>query len=313
MSPAVAEQGGPMRLAVVIPFLNEESFLPELLASMAAQTRPPDELLLVDDGSSDASQAIVQAFAAEHPYATALKRPRPVDLDRRSERDRLAAAAEYAAFLWGVEQLSQAPDIVVKMDADLRLTPTLFEAVEQQMAADPKLGVTGTYLSVVHPDGELRREFNPPDNVRGPNKCYRWACFEEILPLKAQLGWEMVDELKARIRGWSVRSFELPEGDPVHLRPTGLHDGRLRAFRRWGACAWGYGQHPLVIVGGGVMRFSSKPYVLGGLSYILGWAMAGLRRAPRADSNVRAFVRREKLRYVASCLRRPNRALFLKP
>jgi poly-beta-1,6-N-acetyl-D-glucosamine synthase len=296
---------GPLRLAVIVTFLNEERHLPELLASIAAQRRPPDELLLVDDGSSDGSPAIAEAFEAEHSYVRALKRP-----PRAPESDRLATAAELKGFQWGVERLAQTPAIVAKLDADLRLSPSLFLAVERAFAADPRLGVTGSYLAVEDSSGRLRREYNPPDHIRGPNKFYRWRCYEDIQPIEAHLGWDTVDEVKARMRGWATRNLALPDGDPVHLRPTGLHDGRLRAQRRWGVCAWGFGQPAAIVVVGGVLRFADEPYVLGGLNYILGWMLAAIRRAPRADPDVRAFVRREKTRAAFYQLRHPARSLI---
>ena len=297
----------PMRLAIVVSFLNEERYLPTFLASVAAQTRPPDELLLVDDGSTDASAAIAERFAQEHPYARALRRPR-----RPVERDRLANAAVVASFEWGVEQLEQVPDVVSKMDADLDLTPTLFAAVERELSADAALGVVGSFLCV-EDGGRLRREFNPVDHVRGPNKFYRWSCFEDIAPLVPHLGWDTVDEIKARMHGWRSRSLELPEGDPLHMRPTGLHDGRLRAFRRWGTCAWCFGQPAAIVFAGGFTRIAERPYVLGGLNYVVGWALAGLRGAPRVDADVRAFVRGEKRRQARAYLRRPGRALLRRP
>src|SRR2546427_612181 len=42
-----------MRLAVIVPFLNEERYLGELLRSIGEQRRAPDRLLLIDDGSDD--------------------------------------------------------------------------------------------------------------------------------------------------------------------------------------------------------------------------------------------------------------------
>ena len=305
MTPAALQAPAkPLRLAVVVSFLNEERYLPTFLASVAAQTRPPDELLLVDDGSTDASAAIADQFAAEHPYARALRRPR-----RPVERDRLANAAVVASFEWGVEQLEQVPDVVSKMDADLDLTATLFAAVERALVADSALGVVGSFLCV-EDGGRLRREFNPVDHVRGPNKFYRWSCFEDIAPLVPHLGWDTVDEIKARMHGWRSRSLELPEGDPLHMRPTGLHDGRLRAFRRWGTCAWCFGQPAAIVFAGGFTRIAERPYVLGGLNYVVGWALAGLRGTPRVDSDVRAFVRGEKRRQARAYLRRPGRALL---
>lgn len=297
-----AGQASPLRLAIVVSFLDEERHLPRFLASVAAQTRPPDELLLVDDGSSDASARIAAAFAEEHPYARALVRPR-----RPPERDRLARAAVVASFEWGVEQLERTPDVVSKMDADLDLTPTLLATVERELLAQPDLGVVGAALSIVDEHGVLRREFNPPDHVRGPNKFYRWSCWQDISPLAPHLGWDRIDELEAQMHGWTIRSLELPEGDPVHLRPTGLHDGRLRAYRRWGTCAWCYGQHPAIVLAGAVARLGHRPYVLAGVNYLAGWTTAGLRGAPRARPEVRALVAREKLREARAVVRHPGR------
>jgi glycosyltransferase involved in cell wall biosynthesis len=41
---------GRLRLAVVVPFLDEERHLGVLLSSLEGQRRRPDRLLLVDDG-----------------------------------------------------------------------------------------------------------------------------------------------------------------------------------------------------------------------------------------------------------------------
>lgn len=303
--PDTAADARPLRMALVVSFLNEERYLPRFLASIAAQTRPPDELILIDDGSTDASGAIAEAFAAHHCYARALRRPR-----RPRERDRLANAAVVASFEWGVTQLAHTPGVVAKVDADLDLTPSLLASVERELAEDPALGVVGSYLSVELENGRRRREYNPVTHVRGPNKFYRWNCFEDIRPLTGHLGWDTIDEIQARMSGWATRSLELPDGDPLHLRPTGLHDGRLRAFRRWGTCAWCFGQHPLIAAAGAVSRMTEKPYVFGGLSYMAGWALAGLRGAPRVDPAVRIFVRDEKLREARAHLRRPSRALL---
>ncbi|MBS0558367.1 MAG: glycosyltransferase family 2 protein [Proteobacteria bacterium] len=51
-----------MRISVVIPACNAAAFLGEALASVAAQTAPADEVIVVDDGSTDATAAV----AAKH-------------------------------------------------------------------------------------------------------------------------------------------------------------------------------------------------------------------------------------------------------
>src|SRR5207249_7211793 len=44
---------GGMLVSLVIPMKNEETTLPTLIQSIGQQTRPPDEVALVDGGSSD--------------------------------------------------------------------------------------------------------------------------------------------------------------------------------------------------------------------------------------------------------------------
>jgi glycosyltransferase involved in cell wall biosynthesis len=51
------------RVSVIIPFLNAERFLGEAIESVLAQTYRDFELLLIDDGSSDASAEIALAYA----------------------------------------------------------------------------------------------------------------------------------------------------------------------------------------------------------------------------------------------------------
>jgi len=286
-----------MVIAVVVSFLNEERYLGALLDSLAAQTRAPDRLLLVDDGSSDTSASIAEAFARSHRYARVLKRP-----PRPPERDRMLAAPELRSFIWAVDRIAEPYDVVAKMDGDLRLTPNLIAEMEQRLLDDPRLGISGTFLSVVRPGGRVVRERNPPYHVRAPAKFYRRRCLEEILPLPFVTGWETVDEVKARMHGWTTASFEMPGGDPLHLRPTGSHDGTLRGFRRDGEGAYRYGAHPLHVLLGAVNRLRDRPLLLGGIHYLAGFALAAVRRVERVESEVRAFAQREQLTRIRAML-----------
>lgn len=287
-----------MVIAIIVPFLNEEPYLATTLASIARQTRQPDRLLLVDDGSRDRSPDIAAAFVAEHEYARLLSRP-----PRPPEADRLATAAEFKAFLFGLEHLDLPYDIVVKLDADIELMPGHVATMEQQFRADPQLGIAGGYVGDRLPDGSVKRDEGfPPDYVLGQNKFYRRECLEQILPLPAIPGWEGVDVVRARRLGWRTQSFEVEDGDAIELRVTGGHDGRLRGFRRWGRCAYGVGNHPLSILAGTAMRVGQRPYVIGGINYFAGWALAAARRLPRAEPEDRAFKRREDLKRIRELL-----------
>ncbi|SFM82271.1 glycosyltransferase [Variovorax sp. OV329] len=54
-------------LSVVLATFNGEAFLEKQLESLAQQTRAPDELIVSDDGSTDRTNEIVEAFAARVP------------------------------------------------------------------------------------------------------------------------------------------------------------------------------------------------------------------------------------------------------
>lgn len=51
-------------LSVVVPAYNRADLLPRTLASLLAQSQPADEILVVDDGSTDGSAAVAEAFGS---------------------------------------------------------------------------------------------------------------------------------------------------------------------------------------------------------------------------------------------------------
>jgi len=278
-----------MRLAAIVPFLNEERHLERTLASIAGQTHPPARLVLVDDGSIDASPAIAERFAQAHPWVEVMKlSPRP------ASRDRLARAHVVRAFSAGVSRVRGQADVIAKLDADIDFPPASFATLLAEFEADARLGIAGAFLSSEQ-DGRIVRERPPAEHVRGATKFYRRDCFDDIAPLSEMLGWDTIDEAKARMAGWKVQSFAIPGGDPLHLRATGSHDGLVRGFSRHGLCAWNYGAHPLAVGLGAIARMRERPRVLGGLAYFGGWLAAGLRRLPRAEPEVRREMRRSQM------------------
>lgn len=54
-------------VSVVIPCSDEAEFIQELLDAVRAQDLPPIETIVVDNGSTDASVALVNAYATKHP------------------------------------------------------------------------------------------------------------------------------------------------------------------------------------------------------------------------------------------------------
>jgi glycosyltransferase involved in cell wall biosynthesis len=290
-----------MRLAIVVPFQDEGTYLTRLLDSLDRQSRPADLLILVDDGSRDGSESIADRFAEGRDWVRVRHLPR-----RPPSRDRLQHAPEYRAFLDALADVEAAGefDVIAKLDGDLELPRRFLETIERELAADPGLGIVGSTLAAPTPTGETVVERLPRYHVRGATKFYRRACLAAIGPCEAILGWDTIDELKARMHGWSTRSVDLPDGHVLHLRPVGTRDGLLRAYRRWGVCAYAIGYHPLWVLLGAARRAVQRPYLLGGLAYAWGWIAAHRSGVARAEPEVRRYARREQMGRLRRRLRR---------
>ncbi|HEU4711522.1 MAG TPA: glycosyltransferase [Pyrinomonadaceae bacterium] len=51
-----------MKVSVIVPVRDEEDSIRELLDSLVAQTRPPDEIVITDGGSTDATPEIIEEY-----------------------------------------------------------------------------------------------------------------------------------------------------------------------------------------------------------------------------------------------------------
>ncbi|MGQ9606919.1 MAG: glycosyltransferase family 2 protein [Thermogutta sp.] len=82
-------------VSVVIPVWNAARYLPETLRSVLRQTRPPEEIVVVDDGSTDASAAVAEGFG---PTVRVLRQENRGESAARN-RGIEAARGEWIAFL----------------------------------------------------------------------------------------------------------------------------------------------------------------------------------------------------------------------
>jgi len=61
------DQGRNLRVSLIMTLLNEAESLPALFASIAFQSRPPDQIVVVDAGSSDATLTLLAEYAINLP------------------------------------------------------------------------------------------------------------------------------------------------------------------------------------------------------------------------------------------------------
>ena len=82
-------------LSVVLPNYNHSQYLPTALHALAARERPPDELIVIDDGSSDNSWKIIQGFASKYPFIRAYKNDRNMGIEYTVSRGLELASGDY--------------------------------------------------------------------------------------------------------------------------------------------------------------------------------------------------------------------------
>jgi glycosyltransferase involved in cell wall biosynthesis len=280
----------PARLtyALVTPARDEEQNLSRLAASLVGQTLPPAAWIVVDDGSTDGTRALLAALCDAHAWVRVVDAPAgegPLVEGRLAGRD-------VAAFQAGLAALPDEPDVVLKLDADVSLLPDFFDGLVAAFEADPQLGIAGgACFELEH--GAWRERWVTGDHVRGATRAYRWACLRDVQPLETRLGWDGIDEVRARVGGWRTRSLRtLPF---FHHRGVGERDGVRRAFRDQGATAYAMGYRPSYLLARSLFRAGKTPAAL---SMIVGYAQAALAHGPwLGDAEVRAYIReRQRVR-----------------
>lgn len=85
-------------LSIIVPVYNVETYLPACLDSILAQTFTDFEILLVDDGSTDGSPALCNAYAAKDARIRCFHKKNGGHMSARQEGFRQASGA-YAAFV----------------------------------------------------------------------------------------------------------------------------------------------------------------------------------------------------------------------
>jgi glycosyltransferase involved in cell wall biosynthesis len=112
-----------VRVSIVIPAYNEESYLPACLDAIAAQTVRPFEVIVVDNNSTDRTAQV----AARYPFVRILPQPR---------QGRVFAVTAGLDAAIG--------DIIGRIDADTQLAPDWIALVATYFAEHPGVvAVTG--------------------------------------------------------------------------------------------------------------------------------------------------------------------------
>lgn len=283
---------------LITPCRDEAAFARRTLDSVLAQTHPPALWLIVDDGSTDETPAILAEYAAKHPA---------IRVVRRADRGaRSVGPGVVDAFYFGLEQVdADRFPYLCKLDLDLELPPRYFELLIARMEADPRLGTASGKPWYPDANGELVSEACGDEMSVGMTKLYKASCFRAIGGFVRGVMWDGIDCHRCRLLGWRAQSFDDPELRFLHLRAMGSSGpGIWRGRMRHGGGQWFMGTGLGYMTASAVFRMTRPPLVFGGLAMLGGYFEAALKRAERyPDLEFRRFLRS----YQRDCLLRGKR------
>lgn len=156
----------PESIGVVLPVFNGEAFLQEALDSIAAQTRQPDDVVAVDDGSTDGSATLLRKFGARVVRAERVGQARARDLGIRSVNG----------------------GVIACLDQDDRWRPEKLARQVAVLEAEPDIAFVGALCATFLDTGAARPEWWKPawdDGAADPSLApsatvYRRAAFERV-------------------------------------------------------------------------------------------------------------------------------------
>lgn len=224
-----------MKFLIIIPAHNEEHNILPCLKSLVAQTHRDFKIVVVDDGSSDATAELVVEFAKNFPKISVL---------HREKSGHQPGAKVVQTFNVGLESVkNQDFDVLCKFDADIVFPKEYVEKLNAKYEADPKLGMCSGLVYISEHQEDLERnllqndesfqhnlqdfsnkedwhfeDLSSKDHVRGPIKSYRKSCFETMGGLRPTLGWDNIDVMLAQMHGFKV--ITIKDVWVKHLRPT---------------------------------------------------------------------------------------------
>jgi glycosyltransferase involved in cell wall biosynthesis len=274
------------------------------LESVAAQTLTPALWVVVDDGSTDESPAILREYAERVPYLRVVSRR---DRGRRS-----VGPGVIEAFYAGLETVRLDDfEYVCKLDLDLVLPPRYFATLIERMEASPRLGTTSGKPYFHARDGRLVPETIGDEMSVGASKFYRTSCFREIGGFVRQVMWDGIDCHRCRMLGWTAESVDGEDLRFLHLRPMGSSQKGLWAGRvRTGFGQYFMGTSPVFLLASAAFRLVKPPVLYGSAAMLWGYFSSLARGAERyEDARFRQFLRRYQRQALLRGKRRATRRI----
>jgi glycosyltransferase involved in cell wall biosynthesis len=176
-----------MRVSVIIPVHNTERYVAESIDSVLAQRRPADEVIVVDDGSTDRTPAVLAQFGSR----ITVLRQRHLGVSAALNAGLARATGDHLAF----------------NDADDLWLPDKLTLQCELLAGEPGLEAAfGMVKQFVSPDWDGGRDIAVPDHDQAgtsrPTMLIRRDAFDRIGLFDTSVQVEFIDWFaRAQLQG----------------------------------------------------------------------------------------------------------------
>ena len=238
-----------MKFLIIIPAHNEEENILLCLESLENQTFQGFKCVIVNDGSTDKTQEIVERFIQIQNTK--------YQILNLTQSEHQPGAKVVRTFNKGLDTENlENFDVVCKFDADIIFPENYLEKINEVYEKNPKAGMVSglvyikkdssflgmtkrnsVILNEAQRNEESKNDFttsqlydftyqnewtfenlSSKNHVRGPIKSYRKELFLKMKGLRAVLGWDNIDVMLCKMHGFET--VTLQELWVKHLRPT---------------------------------------------------------------------------------------------
>ena len=265
------------RYIVVTPCKNEGENLPDLIGSVVAQTIRPEVWVIVDDGSTDGTQNIIEDAMKAHDWIRNIR----MDSEARDLGLHLAGIIKqgfnYAILHCKENGLEYS--YLGNLDGDLTLPPTFYENLMREFEKDSTLGVASGGTEHIIGDHIVHAKVSVSE-PSGGHMLMRRECFDEIGMIPLSYAVDSVIKAKARIRGWKTTRFE--ENIATEIRDVNAAEGYWKGFVHKGEIYYYLNHNPLHVAMK-IVKYSFKRPCYAGVAYLTGYLGSLVRRKERVD------------------------------
>ncbi len=253
-----------MKYAIIIPARNEEAGIVKTLESVLNQELQPEKIIVVNDNSTDRTEAVLKDFSLRHPLVEYLNYP---DQGEYKLGGKIIKMFKFAIDYYKSQNI--VCDYIVKMDADIEFDQQFFSQLFSKTDKQKHAIVSG--IPYYYNNGAKIFAVSPTWHTNGDFKVYNFQFLQNPDALPEDLGWDCADNIIAREKGWDT--IVLDDIFYLQNRPIGRYSV-LKGRKRQGIGAYKLNYHPVFLLLKFMHDLFKPPVISGAFYYCYGYFLA---------------------------------------